>query len=124
MGNVHGRLARESALMAKIASVVRVDHLVVAGTSNWGAYGIVAGLTRLTGRPLLHTPATERRLIEACVAAGAVDGLRRWRRPTVDGLDLDTHAAVVELLRLAAPDPLARRAAVSDPVGSGMMVAP
>ena len=46
--------------MARIASVVRVDHLVVAGTSNWGAYGIVAGLERLTGRLLLHTPDQER----------------------------------------------------------------
>jgi hypothetical protein len=105
MGNVRARLVRESPLMAKIASVVRVDHLVVAGTSNWGAYGIVAGLSRLSGQPLLHTPEVERRLIEACVAAGAVDGLRRWPKPTVDGLDLDVHAAVVELLRLAAPDP-------------------
>jgi hypothetical protein len=32
----------------------------------------------------------------------------------VDGLDLDAHAAVVELLRLAAPDPRARRAAIRD----------
>jgi hypothetical protein len=99
MGNVRARLVRESPLMAKIASVVRVDHLVVAGTSNWGAYGIVAGLSRLSGQPLLHTPEVERRLIEACVAAGAVDGLRRWPKPTVDGLDLDVHAAVVQLLR-------------------------
>jgi D-glutamate cyclase len=114
MGNLYARLARESPLMAKIASVVRVDHLVVAGTSNWGAYGIVAGLERLSRRPLLHTPAVERRLIETCVAAGAVDGLLRWRKPTVDGLDLDAHAAVVELLRLAAPDPRARRAAIRD----------
>jgi hypothetical protein len=99
MGNVRARLVRESPLMARIASVVRVDHLVVAGTSNWGAYGIVAGLSRLSGHLLLHTPAVERRLIEACVAAGAVDGLRRWSKPTVDGLDLDVHAGVVELLR-------------------------
>jgi hypothetical protein len=99
MGNVRTRLVRESPLMAKIASVVRVDHLVVAGTSNWGAYGIVAGLSRLSGQSLLHTPEVERRLIEACVVAGAVDGLRRWPKPTVDGLDIDVHAAVVQLLR-------------------------
>jgi D-glutamate cyclase len=81
---------------------VPVDHLVVAGVSNWGGYGIVAALARLTGSDLLHTPETERRLIAACVAAGACDGVTRRREPTVDSLGSDTHAAVVDLLRLAS----------------------
>jgi D-glutamate cyclase-like protein len=101
MGNVRGALAREGALMARIASVVRVDHLVVAGVSNWGAYGIVAQLGRLTGGSLLHSPDDERRLIDACVAAGAVDGITRRAERTVDGLDADTHAAIVALLGLS-----------------------
>jgi hypothetical protein len=108
MGNVRDRLRRLGEPWGRIASVVRVDHLVVAGTSNWGAYGIVAALERLTGRTLLHTAGVERRLIARCVAAGAVDGLRRWARPTVDGLDDDVHAAVVDLLRWAARRPPAR----------------
>jgi hypothetical protein len=104
MGSVRARLAREGALIARIASVVAVDHLVVAGVSNWGAYGIVAQLGRLTGQRLLHGPAEERRLIEACVAAGAVDGLTRRPEPTVDALDADTHAALVALLGLSWGD--------------------
>ncbi len=98
MGNVRDRLAREGALMARIASTVCVDHLVVAGTSNWGAYGVVAALARLAKRPLVHDPSLERTLIEACVAAGAHDGITRRREPTVDGLPLDIHTAVVRLL--------------------------
>lgn len=101
MGNVRPRLVRARSPLARIASVVCTDHLVVAGTSNWGAYGIVAQLGRLTGRRLLHSPAVERRMVEACVQAGAVDGITRRREPTVDGLSLDVHAAVVELLGLA-----------------------
>ena len=104
MGNVRRALLREGALMARIASVVRVDHLVVAGVSNWGAYGIVAQLGRLTGRPLLHTAADEGRLIEACVDAGAVDGITRRHERTVDGLPADTHAAIVALLGLSWGD--------------------
>jgi Domain of unknown function (DUF4392) len=104
MGSVHAQLAREGALMARIASVVAVDHLVVAGVSNWGAYGIVAQLGRLTGQRLLHTPAEERKLIDACVGAGAADGLTRRCEPTVDALDADTHAAVVALLGLSWGD--------------------
>jgi len=102
MGKVRARLARLGALRARIATVVPVDHLVVAGVSNWGGYGIAAALGRLTGLDLLHTPEIERRLIEACVAAGACDGVTRRREPTVDGLASDTHAAVVDLLRLAS----------------------
>jgi hypothetical protein len=104
MGSVHARLASEGALMARIASVVSVDHLVVAGVSNWGAYGIVAQLGRLTGQRLLHTPAEERKLIDVCVGAGAADGLTRRCEPTVDALDADTHAAVVALLGLSWGD--------------------
>jgi hypothetical protein len=98
MGNVRARLAREGPLMARIACVVRVDHLVVAGTSNWGAYGIVAALARLTGQSLLHSPAEESRLVEACVDAGGGDGITRRREPTVDSLPLAFHGAVVTLL--------------------------
>jgi Domain of unknown function (DUF4392) len=108
MGNARAALRRQGALMARIASVVRVDHLVVAGVSNWGAYGIVAQLGRLTGQPLLHTPDDERRLIAACVAAGAVDGVTRTRERTVDGMDADTHAAIVALLGLSWGDPATR----------------
>jgi len=102
MGKVRTRLAGLDALRARIAAVVPVDHLVVAGVSNWGGYGIAAALGRLTGLDLLHTPEIERRLVEACVAAGACDGVTRRREPTVDGLAAETHAAVVDLLRLAS----------------------
>jgi hypothetical protein len=102
MGSVRARLVRLDTLRARIATVVPVDHLVVAGVSNWGGYGIAAELGRLTGFDLLHTPEVERRLIEACVTAGACDGVTRRREPTVDGLASDTHAAVVDLLRLAS----------------------
>lgn len=100
MGNVRARLGRRDRLAARIASVVRADHLVVAGVSNWGAYGIVAALGLLARRALLHTGEDERRLVEACVEAGAVDGISRRPEPTVDGLPLDAHTAVVDLLRL------------------------
>jgi D-glutamate cyclase-like, C-terminal len=101
MGNVRARLTHGGALARRIASVVRVDHLVVAGVSNWGAYGIAAHLGRLAGRPLLHTPNDERRIVAACVAAGACDGVTRRREATVDGLPLDVHAALVALLAVA-----------------------
>ena len=104
MGSVRTLLARESRMVARTASVVPVDHLVVAGVSNWGAYGIVAQLGRISGEPLLHTPAEELRMIDACMKAGAVDGITRRREPTVDTLSADTHAAYVALLGLSWGD--------------------
>jgi hypothetical protein len=114
MGNVRARLLRLGPPMARIAADVRTDHLVVAGVSNWGAYGIAAWLGGLTGGALLHSPEEERRLVGACVAAGAVDGLSRRREATVDGLGLDVHAAFVRLLRLAAGAGLAARSGIMD----------
>ena len=99
MGTVHARVARAGAIFRAIASVVKVRHLVVAGVSNWGAYGVVTELARLAGRPLLHTAEEEEAMVRACVDAGAVDGLTRRAEPTVDGLPLPAHIGMLELLR-------------------------
>lgn len=100
MGTVRARLARAGGVFPRIASIVKVKHLVVAGVSNWGAYGIVAELGRLAGRRLLHTAEEEQALVQACVDAGAVDGLSHRREPTVDGLPLPVHIGMLELLRV------------------------
>jgi len=98
MGVIPRHALKAAGVPPRIASVVPVDHLVVAGVSNWGAYGIVAHLGRLAGRNLLHSGAEEGRLIEACVRAGAVDGITRRREATVDGVPLAAHAGIVELM--------------------------
>src|SRR5262245_2957722 len=100
MGRVRARVARDVPNGAKIASVVRTDHLVVAGTSNWGAWGVVAHLVLATGRGgLLHAPKEEARLTRAMVRAGAVDGLTGVAQPSVDNLPLGLHQALLETLR-------------------------
>jgi hypothetical protein len=99
MGRVRARVVRDVPNGAKIASVVRTDHLIVAGTSNWGAWGVTAHLALVTGRALLHTPRDEARLTRAMVRAGAVDGLTGAARPSVDNLPLGLHQALLETLR-------------------------
>jgi hypothetical protein len=91
----------------KIASVTSCDHLVVAGVSNWGAYGLLAALAVL--RPewrndLVKYLAAERdrAVTLAVVAAGGVDGVTAKREPTVDGFGSDVHGPLVERLRRIA----------------------
>src|SRR6185436_12341365 len=86
----------------RIACVTSCDHLVVAGVSNWGAYGLMAALA------VLHEPwspmiakflSAERDLAvtRATVAkAGAVDGVTARNEPTVDGFAAEVHGALID----------------------------
>jgi hypothetical protein len=83
-----------------IAAALLADVAVVANISNWGAYGVAACLAAGLGdEDLFHTGADERRLIEACVAAGAIDPVGAQLRSWVDGTDATANAAMVDLLR-------------------------
>jgi len=99
MGRVRARVGRAIPHGGRIGSVVRTDHLVVAGTSNWGAWGLTAQLGLAVGQDLLHTPEEEGRLTRAMVAAGGVDGLTGAATPSVDNLPVMLHRAVLGTLR-------------------------
>lgn len=82
-----------------LATVTKTTHLVTAAVANWGAYGIVACLAVMQRRPdLLHRAEQELSLINACVAAGAADGITGRYEATVDGLPADIHRSIVTLL--------------------------
>ena len=113
MGNVAARIPAvrgPGGRRVPIAARIKVTHLVVAGTSNWGAYGVVAALEALSRRALLPSADEERAMVQACVQAGAVDGITRRAEPTVDGLPSDVHAGILELLRVAARRPATKGA--------------
>jgi D-glutamate cyclase len=83
-----------------IAAHLAADVAVIANISNWGAYGVAACLAAMLGNDaLFHDGREELRLIDACVAAGAIDPVGGQRRAWVDGTDATTNAAMVELLR-------------------------
>jgi hypothetical protein len=82
-----------------LATITQVKTLVTAAVANWGAYGIVTCLAALRQQPdLLHSAATELTMLEACVRAGAADGITGRREATVDALPAAVHASIVELL--------------------------
>jgi hypothetical protein len=83
-----------------IACRVPTDYLIVAGVSNWGAYGLAAGVRLLRGAPYdpaLFDPQRERELLQIMVDRGPlVDGVTAQRTATVDGLPWDRYAQVLE----------------------------
>jgi D-glutamate cyclase len=95
---VHKYVPHGQILCAKTAT----DVLLPAGVSNWGCYAIQAALALLTGKAeLAHTGAMEKRLIEAAANAGLVDGNTGKCEPTVDGMPLEVHMGIVDLLAAA-----------------------
>jgi D-glutamate cyclase len=82
-----------------LACVVATDLLVVAGTSNWGAYGVEAALAAVLGRPdLIHDRRTEEFMLYENVRAGGIDGSTARQVPGVDGTSPAVQAAIVELM--------------------------
>ncbi len=84
-----------------IATVNACDILITAAVSNWGAYGLSAGLAAALGIPhLIHDGETEIRMIDACVRGGAADGATGMYTVSVDGIPGPIHSHVVDMLRL------------------------
>ena len=101
-------IARTVPRGAEIACATSCDHLVVAGVSNWGAYGLMAALAVLRAdwkATIANFLTAERDLAvtQAIVErAGAVDGVTARRQATVDGFGPEIHGAVIdELARVA-----------------------
>ncbi len=111
-GNEIGMGALPRALIAQdvahgesIACATAAEHLLVAGVSNWGAWGLVAALSVL--RPdwrdaMLEAldPARDRAILEHAVRHGpAVDGVTALAELTVDSLDMSRHHAKLDAIR-------------------------
>lgn len=85
----------------EIATVVKTDYLVIGLSSNVATFGVEACLSGLLEKPeLLHDGETLRRVFEASIRAGAVDG--SLVAPTLTdhgGIPADFYVHIVEVLR-------------------------
>ena len=97
MGNLAPHIPGVATLPDEPA-VTRTTHLVIASVANWGAYGVLAALSRLTGRNLLPRPADESACIRRLIALGAVDGVTGAADCTVDSFTLSENTEVLERL--------------------------
>jgi hypothetical protein len=105
-----GLIARDVPMGETIACVTGADHLITAGVSHWGAYGLIAGLAarvpawRETLLSCLD-PEPERDILECLVTKGpAVDGVTLGQTLTIDGFDLAVHRSKCNDIRWLVED--------------------
>jgi hypothetical protein len=92
-----------------IVSAVKTDVLVVATSSNLGAYGVCAALAIARRDPTLcHTPEAEIALEHMGVGLGLMDGGTGKRIAAVDGIPVQDSAAVVTLMQALVARALAQ----------------
>ncbi|MBI4305602.1 MAG: DUF4392 domain-containing protein [Chloroflexi bacterium] len=91
MGNLYKVIPNYDKL-PKNPCVTTVGKLIIASVSNWGSYGLVAGLSLLAGKNLLPSVNEEKEWVEKLVQAGAVEGMSGEKKPWVDGFPPDENA--------------------------------
>jgi hypothetical protein len=107
-GKIRDRLEREMPEYAYkdvtpcgggIYSAMETDTLLVANSSNIGAYGVTAALALLRRDPsLCHTPELDYALAHVGAGLGLVDGVNGELRPWCDGIPPEANAAVVQVM--------------------------
>lgn len=89
-----GRVAHGELIFCSTAA----DHVIAAGISNWGAHALAAALSLLAGRLLIRPPAYERAVLEAQLAAGAVDGYSGESVLSVDGVAWEDYSSTLSAI--------------------------
>lgn len=87
---------------AEIACVTPANHLIVAGVSNWGAWGLLGAIALLLPQKKAEltatiTPAKELEMLTHINQHGpSIDGMSGQIKNTVDGLDYEFHANILK----------------------------
>ena len=98
-GGIHDTTVLVMPHGAKLATTVAADFVFPATNANWGSYAVEAALACLLGEAaLMHSPATEDRVLRRCFEAGVLEAMAFSAEYLVDGLEGETSAAVVQIL--------------------------
>lgn len=99
MGKIRDHVISNISHGATISSIVPTDFLISSGTSNWGAWGLVAGLSLLARHDLLPDVEEARDDLRQAIDAGCCDGVTGRREMTVDGLTVEVYLDPLQKLR-------------------------
>ena len=109
MGNLADVIEKELSL---VPCIVKVDHLVIASVSNWGAYGLAAYLSIFSGKHLMPSYAWAAEYMKETVEIGSVDGITHERVTHVDGFDESVEQEILDALSKEIDAALESRAAI------------
>ena len=108
MGNVADIIKQELSL---VPCIVKVDYLVIASVSNWGAYGLAAYLSIMEGKHLMPAYAWAADYMKETVEIGSVDGITHERVTHVDGFEESVEQEIIGALGAKIDAELAQSAA-------------
>ncbi len=97
-----GRFTRQiksSADLPGDPAVTPTHKTIISTVSNWGAYGLITALSRLSRRDLLPSVEWTGELLTELVARGAVDGISGRTECTVDAFSAEQNAGVLLQLK-------------------------
>lgn len=98
MGKLAGLTKRLVENGELIAAVQPADITLTSGVSNWWGWGFAALASLALGRNILPTAEDEAALLDAVLAAGAVDGITKLPSKSVDSIPLADHIALLEAM--------------------------
>ncbi|WP_326908860.1 DUF4392 domain-containing protein [Sedimentibacter sp. MB31-C6] len=82
-----------------ICAQLETDNLIIAGVSNWGSFGICAGLCITNDKMVMYGEDIYENILKEIVKAGAVDGCSKKKIETVDGITYEENLEVFTKLR-------------------------
>ena len=94
MGN-HAEIVGSTEQLVGKPCITKASELIIASTSNWGGYGLVAALSERSGRNVLASVDREREILDTFVEAGLVDGMTQEQVSMVDGFSQEENSAMV-----------------------------
>lgn len=97
MGNLRDVIEEKLSLTP---CTVKVNELIVATTSNWGAYALAASLAVQKHQHLLLSYRELSGYLERIVALGCIDGVTKKQEPSVDGFPPDIEREILGTLHL------------------------
>jgi len=88
--------------LSLVPCTIKSDFPIIASVSNWGAYGFIAHLERLTQKELLPTFDAVDAYLGYIVSLGSIDGVTKKNEKTVDGKAWTLEKSILEELKKAA----------------------
>ena len=90
-------------------AAVAADNIITATVSDWGGYGLIAATAYLNqDMDIMHTGEMEEEVIKTASNSGMVD-MYGWLEYAIDGIPMDFHVHLVELMRKCVENTLKQK---------------